>query len=157
MMIELEYKYIWMWRYAAFAFNGSSIGTDWNTSSRAPLWSPKWLYFLTRYYGIIAQVCVGTNLSSSVTFQLTILCPRVHFSLVQKYLNSGPVQPHQCRAWFIFLASSTTVLVAAFDTVLLLRGTRIFSPMSTAFDNHYAHYFTDQYTPYTERTPKSTC
>ncbi|KAF8816826.1 hypothetical protein BYT27DRAFT_7181295 [Phlegmacium glaucopus] len=81
MTIRSEYVHIWMWR--------------------APLWSPRGLYFLTRYLAIITQI--------------------VHYSLVQKYLNRGPVQPHQCRTWFIFLATSAIILVAAFDTVLLLR------------------------------------
>ncbi|KAF8816820.1 hypothetical protein BYT27DRAFT_7181287 [Phlegmacium glaucopus] len=81
MTVKSEYVHIWMWR--------------------APFWSPKLLYFLTRYIAVITQI--------------------VNYTLVQTYLNRGPVQPHQCRTWFIFLASSTALLVSAFDSVLLLR------------------------------------
>ena len=120
--IKSEYKYIWKWRYIrSFGF----MLRKWD-----------WLKHLVKGSIVVAkgtlfpgQVSCNyhadvrrNDLNLSTTLQLTTLCSRVNYTLIQIYLNRGPIQPHQCKTSFIFLAFCTCVSFATFDAVLLLRG-----------------------------------
>jgi len=131
MTIKSEYKYIWRWRCArSFWFNGSLTGLTGILIKGSIVVTKRTLSPVQVPCDFHTDVR-RNDLSPFTTLRLTILCSRVHYSLVQIYLNRGPVQQQQCKTWVFFLMLSTSVLMAVLDTVLLLQGTRILIMYST--------------------------
>ncbi|KAJ3507096.1 hypothetical protein NLJ89_g6495 [Agrocybe chaxingu] len=61
----------------------------------------KGLYLGSRYLALAAEIA--------------------HYSLIHAFLLHAPVKLETCRAWFLFLIASCTVLMAILDSVLFLR------------------------------------
>ncbi|CAA7261242.1 unnamed protein product [Cyclocybe aegerita] len=52
---------------------------------------------------------------------LALAAEIAHYSLIHAFLLHAPVNLETCRAWFLFLIASCTVLMAILDSVLFLR------------------------------------
>ncbi|KAF9005464.1 hypothetical protein BDQ17DRAFT_349772 [Cyathus striatus] len=68
---------------------------------KRPLNSVKFVYLFSRYFGLMSQM--------------------VNASLILTKLSQAPVELSMCRAWFIFLFVSCTIMAVMLDGIIMLR------------------------------------